>query len=326
MRQAGRYLPEYQKIRQKTSFMEMVKTPELAAEITLQPIRRFDLDAAIIFSDILVIPEAMGMKLNFIDGEGPKFEASVLDLPAETTRCSAHDVMERLGFGFKAIELVKRELTQKNPGKISLIGFSGAPFTLAAYMIEGGSSKNFVRTKAFMFDDPHGFRKLLEILTELVIIYLKKQVQAGAQVVQVFDSWAGILSPLDYANTVLPANQKIFQQLNPFVPTIYYSNSTSGMMENLLSVGAQILSVDWRMNLSDAIKRISASGQEIGLQGNLDPAVLFAGKKCIEEKTKQILAEGKNAHRHIFNLGHGILPETPISAVETLIETVHAYS
>ncbi len=325
MRQAGRYLPEYQKIRKKHSFFEMIKTPELAAEITLQPTQRFDLDAAIIFSDILVIPEAMGMNLEFIDGEGPKFLASILDLPPEAVSENVSEVLEKLNFVFKAIALVKEELIKKNR-PLPLIGFAGAPFTLAAYMIEGGGSKNFVRTKAFMLNQPQDFCDLLGKLTTLVIAYLKAQVIAGAQIIQVFDSWAGILSPEDYERVVLKANQKIFEQLNPLASTIYYSNSTSGMFESLMRVGSHILSVDWRMRLSDATALFQQKGKKPCLQGNLDPSILFAEKKYIEEKTKQVLREGRQADRHIFNLGHGILPGTPIEAVECLIETVHAWS
>lgn len=317
MRQAGRFLPEYRALREKYSMMEMLRSPELAVEATLQPVRRFAIDAAIIFADILPILTGMGLGLDFVKGAGP-----VLSNPIRhATDVAALRVVppeESLPFVLEAIRLARRELE----GKVPLIGFSGAPFTLASYAIEGGGSKNYTRVKTLLYNEPDVWQKLMEKLTTAVSDYLLAQAAAGAQALQLFDSWAGTLSPSDYARFVLPYNRRVAEQVRATgVPLIYFSTGTSAMLPLTAQVGSDVVGVDWRIPLDEAWEAI---GTDRGIQGNLDPALLAtAPPSVVVAEARRILREAGGRPGHIFNLGHGVLPQTPIENVETLVATVH---
>jgi len=317
MRQAGRYLPEYQAVRAEVDFLTLCKTPELAAKVTMQPIQRFGVDAAILFSDILIAVEAMGMHLEFSDKKGP-----VLGDPVRTKsavdRLVIPDTEDSMPFVIEAIKILRSQL------KIPLIGFSGAPFTLATYMIEGGSSKNFLNTKRMMFQNPGLFSLLMDKITSTVISYLTSQIRAGAQAVQLFDTWAGILAPEDYKEYVLPSVKKVVAELKKEgVPVIYFVNECAALLRELRKTGADIIGIDWRIDLKDAIKGL---GKKCVVQGNLDPCALFLPQEKMEDKVKDILWKGEFAKGHIFNLGHGVLPESPVENVAALVEAVHRFS
>ena len=317
MRQAGRYLPEYQAVRAEVDFLTLCKTPELAAKVTMQPIQRFGVDAAILFSDILIAVEAMGMHLEFSDKRGP-----VLGDPVRTKsavdRLVIPDTEDSMPFVIEAIKILRSQLD------VPLIGFSGAPFTLATYMIEGGSSKNFLNTKRMMFQNPGLFSLLMDKITSTVISYLISQIRAGAQAVQLFDTWAGILGPEDYKEYVLPSVKKAVAELKKEgVPVIYFVNECAALLKELKKTGADIIGIDWRVDLKDAIKGL---GKKFVVQGNLDPCALFLPQEKMEDKVKDILWKGEFAKGHIFNLGHGVLPESPVENVAALVEAVHRFS
>jgi uroporphyrinogen decarboxylase len=317
MRQAGRYLPEYQAVRAEVDFLTLCKTPGLAAKVTMQPIQRFGVDAAILFSDILIAVEAMGMHLEFSDKKGP-----VLGDPVRTKsavdRLVIPDTEDSMPFVIETIKILRSQL------KIPLIGFSGAPFTLATYMIEGGSSKNFLNTKRMMFQNPGLFSLLMDKITSTVISYLTSQIRAGAQAVQLFDTWAGILAPEDYKEYVLPSVKKVVAELKKEgVPVIYFVNECAALLRELRKTGADIIGIDWRIDLKDAIKGL---GKKFVVQGNLDPCALFLPQEKMEDKVKDILWKGEFAKGHIFNLGHGVLPESPVENVAALVEAVHRFS
>ncbi len=321
MRQAGRYLPEYQAIREQVDFLTLCKTPELAVKVTLQPVDILGVDAAILFSDILIPVEAMGMHLEFSEKKGP-----VLSEPVRTKsavdRLIVPDTEDSMPFVLDTIKILRKELEKKVP----LIGFSGAPFTLATYMIEGGSSKNFLNTKKMMFQSRAVFDYLMKKLTSTVISYLSSQITAGAQAVQIFDSWAGILAPDDYKEFELPYVKKIITSLkkqHPETPVIYFANNCAGIIKEVKKSGADVIGIDWRIDIADAIKRL---GKKAAVQGNLDPCALFLPEEEIVKKVQDILLKGKNAKGHIFNLGHGILPETPVKNAIAAVEAVHKYS
>lgn len=318
MRQAGRYLPQYQAVRSQLDFLTLCKTPELAAKVTLQPVDVLGVDAAILFSDILIPVEAMGMRLSFSDKQGPLLSEPIRNKSA-VERLIVPDTEEDMPYTIETIKILRRELEQKVP----LIGFSGAPFTLATYMIEGGTSKNFLHTKRMMFQHSGVFSYLMEKLTEMVISYLTAQIKAGAQAVQLFDTWAGVLTPIDYKNLILPYIKKIIAELKKQeVPIIYFVNNCAGMLKEVKKSGADVIGVDWRIDLGDAIKRL---GKKIVVQGNLDPCALFLPREELEERIKDILWKGEAAKGHIFNLGHGILPDTPVENVIAMVEAVHQY-
>lgn len=318
MRQAGRYLPQYQAIRSRVDFLTLCKTPGLAAEVTLQPVDILGVDAAILFSDILIPVEAMGMRLEFSEKEGPVLYEPVRNRSA-VERLIIPDIEEDLSFVLETIEILRKELENRVP----LIGFSGAPFTLATYMIEGGTSKNFVNTKKMMFLHSGVFEYLMEKLTLTVIAYLSAQKKAGAQALQLFDTWAGILSPFDYKNFVLPYVKKIISEIKKDgVPIIYFAYDCAGILKEVKKSGADVIGLDWRIELSDAVKKL---GKKTVIQGNLDPGALFLPKESLEERVKDILWKGEFAKGHIFNLGHGILPHTPVDNVITMVEAVHYY-
>jgi len=318
MRQAGRFLKEYRSLRRRHSFLTLCKTPELATQVTLLPIEKLNVDAAIIFADILLPLEPMGIDLEFTKGEGP-----VIHNPprsrAEVERLKTIEAEEDLAFVMEAIKQVCRELK----GRIPLIGFSGAPFTLASYLLEGGGTKNFIRTKSLMYQDPSCWHLLMERLSEAIISYLKAQVRAGAEVVQVFDSWAGALSPQDYKEFVFPHSQRVFQELSSTIPAIHFATGTSGILELMQEAGGDIIGIDWRIDLGRAWQRL---GYDIGIQGNLDPAVLLGPPERIKSKVEEILHAAEGRPGHIFNLGHGVLPQTPEENVVTMVEAVHRLS
>lgn len=318
MRQAGRYLKEYRALRKKYSFLEMCKTPELAAQVTLQPIDKFKLDAAIIFSDILIPLEPMGVKFEFAKGEGPVFHHPHRERK-EVEKLRLIEPEEDVSFLIKAIQIVRKELKEKIP----LIGFCGAPFTLASYIIEGGHSKNYVLTKSMMYQDRPTWGALMEKISEVLIRYLNAQIRAGVQAVQVFDSWVGCLSPRDYEEYVLPYSKKVIKGVREKVPLIHFATSSSTLLELMRQAGGDVIGVDWRMDIGEAWDRL---GYDVAIQGNLDPVILFGSVDLIEEEVKRILNLVSGRPGHIFNLGHGILPNTPVDHVAALVDMVHEFS
>ncbi|KKM12462.1 uroporphyrinogen decarboxylase [Clostridiales bacterium PH28_bin88] len=319
MRQAGRYMEEYMEIRSKHPFLTMCKTPELAAEVTLQPVHRLGVDAAILFADILLPLEGMGIDLEFAQNEGPVIHNPVKS-KADVNRLRLIEAEEDVGYVMEAVKLVRRELD----GKVPLIGFSGAPFTLASYMVEGGGSKSYLECKKMMWEAPEAWHALMEKLAEVVVRYLKAQVRAGAQAVQVFDSWVGTLSPADYAEFVLPHSRYVMEGLkDEGVPVIHFANNASTLLELVRQAGGDVIGVDWRINLDEAWARV---GYDVAVQGNLDPIALFAPPEVIEEKVRDILARAANRPGHIFNLGHGIHKDTPVNHVIALVDAVHKHS
>ncbi len=320
MRQAGRYLPEYLKTRAEAgSFMDLCQTPELACEVTLQPLRRFNLDAAIIFSDILTIPDVMGLKLFFVAGEGPKFEHPIRTAE-DIRKLPSPDVNESLGYVMDAISLTRRELD----GKVPLIGFSGSPWTLATYMIEGGSSKTFSKAKKLIYQDPEIAHQLLEKLAATVTDYLNAQIEAGAQAVQIFDTWGGALSAQAYQDFSLRYMKQIVSGLKREnegrrVPVILFSKGCSTQLEGLADTGCDALGVDWTISLGEARNRV---GDRVALQGNLDPSVLLANRKVIRREVSETLNSFGQGDGHVFNLGHGITPDVDPDHLSALISAV----
>lgn len=323
MRQAGRYLPEYRNLRKKApDFMSFCKTPEMACEATLQPLSRFDLDAAIIFSDILTIPQAMGMDLNFMVGEGPIF-STPLRHEQLIHQLQEVNVEEKLGYVRDAISLTVKELG----GKVPLIGFSGSPWTLAAYMIEGSGSKTFLHPRAMGYHQPALLHMLLTKLTRVVIDYLNMQVKAGARVLMVFDSWGGLLSPdcfkrfsLNYFKQIAAGVMREHEGAQ--IPLIFFSKDANAMLEELALAGCDALGCDWKIDLRDARQRV---GHQVALQGNLDPAVMLASPKIVQREAQHVLESYGHGTGHVFNLGHGIDQHTPIDNMIALVECVHAW-
>jgi uroporphyrinogen decarboxylase len=320
MRQAGRYLPEYQKVRSKLTFLELCKSPELAAEVTIQPVDILGVDAAILFSDILIPLEAMGLTLEFHENRGPVFPDPVRDRQS-VDRLIIPDPDEHLGFVLETIRILRRELAQKVP----LIGFAGAPFTLATYLIEGGSSKFFFDTKKMMFSDPELYSALLEKITECTSLYLKAQAAAGAQALQIFDSWAGVLAPEDFKRYALPYVKRIIADLKDVtdVPIIYFANNGATLLDLSKTSGADVLGLDWRVDIAKAVEQL---GPDVSVQGNLDPIALLLPEKELRERVARILAGAGKARGHICNLGHGIHQFTPPSQAKLFIDAVHELS
>lgn len=311
-------MPEYRAVRERHSILEVCKTPELAAQVTLQPINRFALDAAIIFADILLPLEPMGIQLSFVADEGPVIHNPVRDrAAAEALKTVGPDA---LGFVYEAIRLARKALE----GRVPLIGFAGAPFTLASYMIEGGSSRNFVETKRLMYHAPDVWHRLLDKLARVITGYLKAQVEAGAQAVQLFDSWVGALGPDDYKEYVQPHVRLIFDGLkNVNVPCIHFGTGTASLLELMKQAGGTVIGIDWRVRVDEARQRLR---DDVAIQGNLDPVVLFAPLHEIERRVQSILKQAGNQPGFIFNLGHGILPETPVESVRATVDLVHKLS
>lgn len=317
MRQAGRYLPEYRKVRETADFLTLCKTPELAAKVTLQPIDLVGVDAAILFSDILLILEAMGAELDFVEGKGPVF-ADPVRTAADVGRLRHPDVEATLGYVYDAIRLLRRELD----GRVPLIGFGGTPWTLAAYIVEGGTSKSFAHLLGWSYRDPDGLRRLLDLLAEASRDYLLGQVEAGAQAIQLFDTWGGLLDARRWRELALPAVLKITEALSGKVPLIYYVNNGGHLLEELAQLPVEVLSVDWRRPL-DEVRQVV--GPRFVLQGNLDPTVLLGSEASIVERTRQVLAAGRGGG-HVVNLGHGILPMTSPAKARLFVETAQHLS
>jgi uroporphyrinogen decarboxylase len=311
-------MDEYQQIRDKHSFLDMCKNPDIVAEVTVQPVVKLGVDAAILFSDILIPVEAMGLKVEFKENAGPIIHNPIRSMEA-VDNLTIPDPQETMPFVAKGIKKTMELLKDRAP----LIGFSGAPFTLASYIIEGGGSKNYENTKAMMYNEPDIFRRLMDKISDTLILYLSAQVEAGVQALQIFDSWVGCLSPNDYEKYVLPFSRKVIESIKSEVPVIHFATCASTLLELMRKAGGDIIGVDWRINLDEAWKRI---GYDRGIQGNLDPAVLLARPREIEERAKDILQRAQGRPGHIFNLGHGILPHTPVKNVVSLVRYVKKWS
>ena len=324
MRQAGRYLPEYRATREKAgSFMDLCKTPELACEVTIQPLERYPLDAAILFSDILTIPDAMGLGLYFEEGEGPKFERPVQDAAA-VKALGIPDAESDLGYVMDAVRTIRRELD----GRVPLIGFSGSPWTLATYMVEGGSTKNFAKVKGMMFDRPDLMHELLSKTAASVTDYLNAQIAAGAQAVMIFDTWGGVLTPRDYRDFSLSYMERIIHGLNREnegrkVPVIMFTKGGGEWLEMMAATGCDALGLDWTTNIDDARARV---GDKVALQGNMDPCILYASPDRIRSEVATILESYGQGTGHVFNLGHGIHPNIDPANPGAFIEAVHELS
>jgi uroporphyrinogen decarboxylase len=317
MRQAGRFLREYRELRARVSFLELCKTPELAAEVTLMAVDRLGVDAAIIFADILLVLEPLGVELEFSKGEGPRIKKPLRSTKALDTLREFNP--DELDFVYKAVEISRRALAPE----IALIGFAGAPFTVASYLIEGGSSRNYENTKGLMYRDPEAWHVLMDKLTHATLLYLNRQIDSGADAVQIFDSWVGCLSPEDYRDFVLPYMKKLIQGIRPGVPVIHFGTGTASLLDLMKEAGSSVIGLDWRIELDKAWKRL---GYDVAIQGNLDPAVLLATPSEIKRRAIRILDKAAGREGHIFNLGHGVLPGTPVDNVLTLVDTVHEYS
>lgn len=316
MRQAGRYLPEYQEVRKQYTFNELCRTPEAACEVTMQPIRRFGFDAAIMFSDILTPLEAMGAPFDFSQG-GPRLERPVRT-EAEIRALRTYAPLEGTGFVAEAIKLMKKSLGDTTP----LIGFAGSPFTLATYLIEGGGSKDFVTLKTMLYSRPELLQELMEKLTDQTLAYLRMQVEAGVDAVQLFDTWGGILHPSDYDTVVLPCVRRIMDGLKQTgVPRIYFLKGSAPYLASVTTLDVEALGMDWTMDMARSLPLMEG----FAVQGNLDPLALFGSHDQIRNRALAICEAGKAARGHVFNLGHGITPPTPIAAVETLVETVQGF-
>ena len=324
MRQAGRYLPEYRATRERAgSFLALCTTPDLACEVTLQPLARFRLDAAILFSDILTIPHAMNLGLDFESGEGPRI-ARPVQTAADIARLGVPDPERELRYVMDAVRLVRRELG----GRVPLIGFAGSPWTVATYMVEGGSSKTFGAIKGLMYGAPRDLRRLLAILADATGTYLNAQIAAGAQAVMLFDTWGGVLTPSTYREYSLEYMNRIVEGLarehdGRRVPVILFTKGGGAWLEDMVASGCDALGVDWTTDLSDA-RRVC--GDRVALQGNLDPAVLYAPPTQIRDRVAQVLASYGAGHGHVFNLGHGIHPDVPPESALAMVEAVHELS
>jgi len=324
MRQAGRYLPEYRSTRKKAGdFLSLCKSSELACEVTLQPLERFDLDAAILFSDILTIPDAMGLGLHFIEGEGPRFSKPLVNL-SDIERLTMPDVGDKLAYVFDAVSTIKKNLKDRVP----LIGFSGSPWTLATYMVEGGSSKSFSKVKALMFQNPRHMHQMLNILADTVVDYLNAQIEAGADSVMIFDTWGGLLNKQCYENFSLQYMTKIVDGLHrnynsKTIPVTLFTKGGSAWLEQIAESGCDGIGLDWTIELGEAERRV---GSHVALQGNLDPAVLYASPEVIVSEVNKVLNQFNGETGHVFNLGHGIAPDVNPENMKILVDAVHAYS
>lgn len=316
MRQAGRYLPEYRAIRQKLSLLEICARPNVAAQVTLQPVDILGVDAAILFADILLPLIPMGIQLEFAAGEGPVIH-NPIRTAADVAALRASDAANELRDVMETIRLVRRALNERVP----LIGFAGAPFTLASYLIEGGASRNFQRTKLLMYREPQTWHALMTKLADMLADYLRAQIAAGAQAVQLFDSWVGCLSPDDYLTYALPYSQKIFRALDG-APTIHFGTDTTTLLPLMRAAGGDVIGLDWRVPLHDGWRVLG----DVAVQGNLDPLALFAPREVLAAKVRDILRRANGRAGHIFNLGHGILPDTPVDNVRALVEMVHEFT
>jgi uroporphyrinogen decarboxylase len=315
MRQAGRYMAEYRALRERYSLLEICRQPDLATEVTLQPIRRLEVDAAILFSDLLLPLEPLGLPFDFVKGEGPQIERPI-ESPADIDRLRTFEPREALAHVLEAIRQIQRALD----GRVPLIGFAGAPFTLASYAIEGGHSNNFARTKALMYGHPEAWHRLCGKLASMVGDYLRAQIEAGVDAVQVFDSWVGALDASDYREFVMPHTRAIFEAIGGSVPTLHFGTGTSMLLELLREAGGDVIGVDWRIPIDEAWQRI---GADRGVQGNLDPTLLLGPPTRMLRQADVVLERAGGRPGHVFNLGHGILPSTPVEHVQLLAHYVH---
>jgi uroporphyrinogen decarboxylase len=318
MRQAGRYMPEYRAVRARLGFLELCKNPDAAALVTLQPVERLGVDAAILFADILLVLEPLGVGLEFTRGDGPR-----IDRPIRSSQAARAlpriDVDDALAFVFETVRRARKALADRVP----LIGFAGAPFTLASYLIEGGPSREFLLTKAFMREEPEAWAAMMSALADVTAAYLNGQIAAGAQAVQLFDSWAGTLAPADYREYVLPHSRRVITALRPGVPVIHFGVGTGGLLLLMKAAGGDVIGLDWRVDLGPTWERL---GYDVAVQGNLDPAVLLAGVGAIRRAARGILDGAAGRPGHVFNLGHGIHKETPVEHVRALVDIVHELS
>lgn len=318
MRQAGRYMREYRDVRERTSFLELCKTPDLAAEVTVYAAHKLNVDAAIIFADILLILEPLGLRIEFAKGDGPQIHDPI-KTASDVDRIREVETAESLDYVFEAIRRTRAALRPDIP----LIGFSGAPFTLASYMIEGGGSKNYVDTKTLMYSDTGAWHEMMGRIARALVKYLNAQIDAGAQAVQLFDSWVGCLNPDDYREFVLPYSRHVISNVRPGTPVLHFGTGTATLLELMRQAGGDVIGLDWRVNLDQGWERI---GHDVGVMGNFDPVELFASIDHIRSRARQILGRAGNRPGHIFNLGHGILPQTPVDHVIALVDAVHELS
>ena len=318
MRQAGRYMEEYRKLRAQYGFLELCKRADLATEITVAPVEKLGVDAAILFADILLILEPMGVGLEYSKGDGPVIHRPVR-CGKDIDGLKEFDVERELEFVYQAVKKIRQELN----GKVPLIGFAGAPFTLASYLIEGGSSRNYLHTKKLFYNTPEAWKRLMQRLAKVIGEYLNCQIAAGAQAVQIFDSWAGCLTPTDYQQFVQPYTKAVIDAVAPGVPVINFSTGTTGLLKNVRAAGGDVIGLDWRVNLDEGWATV---GHDVAVQGNLDPVALFASPKEIKSRVAEILRRAGGKPGHIFNLGHGVLPETPVDHVITMVDAVHELS
>jgi uroporphyrinogen decarboxylase len=318
MRQAGRFLPEYRALRARHSFLDLCRTPEAAAEVTLLPVDRLGVDAAILFADILLVVEPMGVGLAFTQGEGPAIGRPVRS-GADVERLRDHDPAETLPFVFETVRRVRAALA----GRVPLIGFAGAPFTVASYLVEGGASRDFTETKRLMYQDGQAWHALLSLIARVTARYLNGQLAAGAQAVQIFDSWIGALGPDDYDAFAAPHTRALIRALTPGVPVIHFGTGTAGLLEGMRAAGGDVMGLDWRVDLADGWRRV---GHDVAVQGNLDPAALLAPPAEIRRRVAAILARAEGRPGHVFNLGHGVLPMTPVDHVRAMVDAVHELS
>lgn len=315
MRQAGRYLPEYMAVRNQVTFIELCKTPELACQVTVDARRLLNTDAAILFADLLPILEPMGIDLEYVKGEGPVIH-NPLQEPGAVDRLTALEAVDSLDYVFQAVRMIRREL----PADIPLLGFAGAPFTLASYCIEGGGSKNYVHTKTLMYNDPSAWAVLMSKLVDSVSLYLKAQIQAGCQAVQVFDSWAGCLSPDDYREFVLPHTRRLIESVGDQAPVINFLTGNPALLPLQKEAGGTVMGVDWRTNLANAW---DIFGPDFAVQGNLDPVSIYADLPVLKRRIQAVLDSVKGRPGHIFNLGHGVMPDMNPDHVKAVVEYVH---
>jgi uroporphyrinogen decarboxylase len=318
MRQAGRYMEEYRKLRAEHDFLELCKNSDLAAEITITPVELLAVDAAILFADILLVLEPMGIGLEYAKNGGPVIHHPVRS-GKDVDALKEFNPKEELVFVYETVKKSSKALKTKVP----LVGFAGAPFTLASYLIEGGGSRNYVHTKKLFYSAPEAWKRLMERLAKVVTDYLNCQIAAGADAVQLFDSWAGCLTPMDYENFVLPYSKAVIDGITPGTPVIHFSTGTAGLLKQVRAAGGDVIGLDWRVNLDEAWKTV---GHDIAVQGNLDPVALFASPKEIKTRAGEILRRAEGRVGHIFNLGHGVLPETPVDHVIALVDAVHELS
>lgn len=317
MRQAGRYMKEYRDVRARYSFLEMCKQPEVASEVTVYAAHRLNVDAAIIFADILLIIEPMGLELEFAKGEGPVVHNPVRSA-SDVERVREVEDVSSLDYVYEAIRVTRRELRPNIP----LIGFCGAPFTLASYICEGGGSKNYINTKRLMYTDAGAWHALMSRIARALSRYLNAQIDAGAQAVQLFDSWVGALSPNDYREYVLPHTREVIRNVKPGVPVIHFGTGTAALLELMKEAGGDCIGLDWRVRLDEAWARLG----DVSVMGNFDSIALFTNPDVVRQRAKDILDQAANRPGHVFNLGHGILPETPVENVVALVEAVHELS